>query len=101
MTWWTSWQGLAIIYNKLESPLIWKMANVCPIFKKGTKGDPANYRPVSLTCEEALFATDIAAARCWGVKFVNTGKFKIMFNLHMNDDLFLSIFCLLNKLFTH
>jgi hypothetical protein len=31
-------------------PLIWRMANVCPIFNKRTKGDPANYRPVSLTC---------------------------------------------------
>jgi hypothetical protein len=45
---------LATIYNKLMEeggvPLIWRMANVCPIFKKGTKGDPANYRPVSLTC---------------------------------------------------
>ena len=45
---------LSIIYNKLMEegyvPSIWRMANVCPIFKKGTKGDPANYRPVSLTC---------------------------------------------------
>ena len=45
---------LAIIFNKLMEegsvPCIWGMANVCPIFKKGSKGDPANYRPVSLTC---------------------------------------------------
>jgi hypothetical protein len=32
-------------------PLIWRMANVWPIFKKGVKRDPANYMPaVSLTC---------------------------------------------------
>ena len=31
-------------------PYIWRMANVCQIFKKGTKGDQANYCPVSLTC---------------------------------------------------
>ena len=45
---------LTIIYNKLMEegnvPDIWRLANVCPVFKKGAKGDPANYRPVSLTC---------------------------------------------------
>ena len=30
-------------------PSAWKLANVCAIFKKGSKADPKNYRPVSLT----------------------------------------------------
>ena len=30
-------------------PLDWRRANVVPIFKKGTKSLPSNYRPVSLT----------------------------------------------------
>ncbi|KAG6933041.1 hypothetical protein G0U57_020115, partial [Chelydra serpentina] len=35
---------------KLASvPNDWKIANVMPIFKRGSRGDPGNYRPVSLT----------------------------------------------------
>ncbi|CAM4509157.1 unnamed protein product [Caretta caretta] len=30
-------------------PYDWRIANIVPIFKKGKKGDPGNYRPVSLT----------------------------------------------------
>jgi hypothetical protein len=44
---------LAVIYNKsIQSgtvPSDWKEANVSPIFKKGAKTAPENYRPVSLT----------------------------------------------------
>ena len=29
-------------------PLVWKQANVCPLFKKGDRADPANYGLVSL-----------------------------------------------------
>lgn len=32
-------------------PSDWKQAYVCPIFKKGNRHSPENYRPVSLTCQ--------------------------------------------------
>ncbi|PIK45564.1 hypothetical protein BSL78_17579 [Apostichopus japonicus] len=44
---------LAILFNKsLDEGIVpddWRAANVIPIFKKGSKHDPCNYRPVSLT----------------------------------------------------
>ncbi|KAK4828333.1 LOW QUALITY PROTEIN: hypothetical protein QYF61_025802 [Mycteria americana] len=44
---------LSIMYQQSwlteEVPADWRLANVTPIFKKGRKEDPGNYRPVSLT----------------------------------------------------
>jgi len=33
-----------------QLPSLWLQAYVTPIFKKGVTSDPANYRPISLTC---------------------------------------------------
>ncbi|KFW00845.1 hypothetical protein N327_12243, partial [Fulmarus glacialis] len=46
-------EPLSIIYQQSwltgEVPVDWSLANVTPIYKKGPKEDPGNYRPVSLT----------------------------------------------------
>ncbi|KAK4816990.1 hypothetical protein QYF61_025910 [Mycteria americana] len=45
----------SIIFEKLwrlgDIPEDWKKANVTPIYKKGLKEDPGNYRPISLTSD--------------------------------------------------
>jgi len=46
-------EPLSIIFERSwwtgEVPEDWRKANVTPVFKKGKKEDPGNYRPVSLT----------------------------------------------------
>ena len=46
--------ALAAIFNQSlktgELPLAWNEAIVTPIYKKGYRDPPANYRPISMTC---------------------------------------------------
>ena len=45
---------LSVIFNlSLQSgdlPGLWKCASITPVLKKGASNDPANYKPISLTC---------------------------------------------------
>jgi len=45
---------LALIFkaslHQGKLPSDWKMATVVPVYKKGSRTDPTNYRPISLTC---------------------------------------------------
>ncbi|MEW8548045.1 MAG: reverse transcriptase family protein, partial [Candidatus Thiodiazotropha sp.] len=59
---------LTLIFQKSvntgQVPKVWKDARVTPLFKKGQKSDPGNYRPVSLTsivckCMEKIIRSSI------------------------------------------
>uniref|UniRef100_A0A8D0DX11 Reverse transcriptase domain-containing protein n=1 Tax=Salvator merianae TaxID=96440 RepID=A0A8D0DX11_SALMN len=48
-----------------EVPEDWRRANVVPIFKKGKKADPGNYRPVSLTSIPGKIFEQIIKQHIW------------------------------------
>ena len=53
---------LNIVYEAGEVPADWNTVLVSPIFKKGDKGDTANYRPIAVSdCFEKLYATVLNA----------------------------------------
>ena len=67
---------LTILFNRTldegKIPKAWKKAEVRPIFKKGCKSSPGNYRPVSLTsvlCK--VFEGFIKDALCYHLKVNN------------------------------
>ena len=39
-----------IILDSGSIPEVWKTSFIIPIYKKGNKYDPSNYRPISITC---------------------------------------------------
>ena len=46
-----------------ETPEDWRTANVTPIFKKGDRNNPANYRPISLTSQVCKVLESIVRER--------------------------------------
>ena len=57
---------LAIMFRSFidmhNIPAEWKLSIITPIFKKGSPSDPANYRPVALTCTCSKILESIVAA---------------------------------------
>ena len=52
--------------NQGRLPDVWRDAWVTPVFKKGGRSDPANYRPVSLTCIVCKLAEHILCTHIRG-----------------------------------
>jgi len=67
---------LSLIFQKSYDtgvlPDDWKTQSVCPIYKKGNRSDPANYRPVSLTCIPCKLMESIVRDQV--LDFVNTSN---------------------------
>ncbi len=61
---------LTLIFNRSISqgklPSDWKKANVVPVYKKGSKYIPANYRPVSLMCISCKILEHIIVSNVMG-----------------------------------
>ena len=57
--------------NTGELPASWKMAYVMPIFKKGDRHNPANYRPINLTCNPCKCMEKIIAKELTNFLIVN------------------------------
>ena len=53
------------IYDTSELPASWKHAVVCPIYKKGPRSLPENYRPVSLTAVPCKLFEHIIVSKIW------------------------------------
>ena len=52
-------------YDAGQLPKSWKHAIVCPIYKKGSKALPENYRPVSLTAIPCKLFEHIIVSQVW------------------------------------
>nr|CAD2180744.1 unnamed protein product [Meloidogyne enterolobii] len=61
------------IIDNGQIPQIWKSSLIIPLYKKGEKSDPKNYRPISLTCTLCRILERIIAQQL--TKFLEDNKF--------------------------
>ena len=52
-------------YKLGQLPTSWKSATICPLFKKGKRSLPENYRPVSLTAIPCKIFEHILVSHIW------------------------------------
>ncbi|PKU44058.1 rna-directed dna polymerase from mobile element hypothetical protein [Limosa lapponica baueri] len=87
---------LSIIFERSwrtgEGPEDWKKANITPIFKKGKKEDPGNYRPTSLTSVPGKImerlVLDVISKHVEEQEVIGScqdGFTKVLFNIFIND----------------
>ena len=53
-------------YDTGALPTDWKLANISPVFKKGSRSDPSNYRPISVTSVPCKIMESILKERIVG-----------------------------------
>ena len=78
--------SLCFFFNKSFStgklPHLWKLANITPLFKKGSKTDRNNYRQISLTSIVCTIAEKIVKSRVmdfWrNINILNPNQFAYM-----------------------
>ena len=51
-------------YNDGVVPYDWLHANVCPIYKKGTRKAPVNYRPISTVSQATTGCQQLSIEQC-------------------------------------
>ena len=65
--------------RKSEVPSDWEKASITPLFKKGAKSDPKNYRPVSLTFIPCKLLEHIIKSAL----YTYTGNMAFVRNIHV------------------
>ena len=53
-----------LILDEGQIPSLWRVSNIIPVYKKGDKSLPSNYRPISLTCCLSRFFERIIVDHC-------------------------------------
>ena len=89
-------------YDHSIMPSVWSTAWITPVFKKGAKFEPANYRPVSLTCVPCKLMEHIIVSHVRGhieqYKLVHPNQHGFTKKRHCESQLIVTTHDLLTRL---